>query len=207
VFHSHLSVQAGCYQNACFAVATAKAGIEDGSELFGHSIIVNPQGEIIAMAASWDDELITADCDLDMRVRAHDGVRIRKAPPAGDVWADHRTDGRGRDRRGGVNSALTDRVPGGGMSGIGAVTPAKTKLPVEDTAAGGYGGSRRGSLASRSLTTIWSSAAHKLDVEAFSGNQNGRRPPSCQGNASEGRGRHDGFRCGPSPYGLKTGQS
>jgi predicted amidohydrolase len=66
VFHSHLSIQAGCYQNACFAVATAKAGTEDGCELFGHSIIVNPQGEIVAMAASWDDELITADCDLDM---------------------------------------------------------------------------------------------------------------------------------------------
>jgi N-carbamoyl-D-amino-acid hydrolase len=66
VFHSHLSIQAGCYQNACFAVATAKAGIEDGAELFGHSIIVNPQGEIIAMAASWDDELITAECNLDM---------------------------------------------------------------------------------------------------------------------------------------------
>jgi predicted amidohydrolase len=66
VFHSHLSIQAGCYQNACFAAATAKAGVEDGCELFGHSIIVNPQGEIIAMAASWDDELITADCDLDL---------------------------------------------------------------------------------------------------------------------------------------------
>ena len=66
VFHSHLSIQAGCYQNACFAVATAKAGIEDGNELFGHSIIVNPQGEIVAMATSWDDELLTADCNLDM---------------------------------------------------------------------------------------------------------------------------------------------
>jgi predicted amidohydrolase len=66
VFHSHLSIQAGCYQNSCFAVSTAKAGTEDGCELFGHSIIVNPQGEIIAMATSWDDELITADCDLDM---------------------------------------------------------------------------------------------------------------------------------------------
>ena len=65
VLHSHLSVQAGCYQNACFAVATAKAGVEDGCELFGHSIIVNPQGEILAQATSWGDELITADCDLD----------------------------------------------------------------------------------------------------------------------------------------------
>ena len=66
VLHSHLSIQAGCYQNATFAVATAKAGVEDGHELFGHSIIVNPQGEIMAQATSWDDELITADLDLDM---------------------------------------------------------------------------------------------------------------------------------------------
>ncbi|MBP0492734.1 N-carbamoyl-D-amino-acid hydrolase [Roseomonas indoligenes] len=66
VLHSHLSIQAGCYQNACFGVATAKAGVEDGHELFGHSIIVNPQGEIMAQATSWDDELITADLDLGM---------------------------------------------------------------------------------------------------------------------------------------------
>ncbi len=65
VAHNHLSIQAGCYQNATFAVATAKAGVEDGCEMFGHSIIVNPQGEILAQATTWDDELITADCNLD----------------------------------------------------------------------------------------------------------------------------------------------
>ena len=65
VEHSHLSIRSGCYQNACFGVGTAKGGTEDGHELFGHSIIVNPQGEIMAQATTWDDELITADCDLD----------------------------------------------------------------------------------------------------------------------------------------------
>lgn len=65
VLHSHLSIQSGAYQNATFAVATAKAGVEDGHELIGASIIVNPQGEIIAQAASCADELITADCDLE----------------------------------------------------------------------------------------------------------------------------------------------
>ena len=65
VFHSHLSIQAGAYQNATFAVASAKAGVEDGCELFGHSVIVNPQGEIMAQATSWGDELIVADLDLD----------------------------------------------------------------------------------------------------------------------------------------------
>jgi predicted amidohydrolase len=66
VEHSHLSIRAGAYQNACFAVATAKAGSEDGHELFGHSIIVNPQGEIMAQATSWQDELITVEADLGM---------------------------------------------------------------------------------------------------------------------------------------------
>ncbi len=65
VLHSHLSIQAGAYQNAVFAIAAAKAGVEDGCELFGNSVIVNPQGEIMAEATSWSDELITADCDLD----------------------------------------------------------------------------------------------------------------------------------------------
>ena len=65
VFHSHLSIQAGAYQNSCFAIATAKAGTEDGCELFGNSIIVSPQGEIMAEATTWDDELITADLDFD----------------------------------------------------------------------------------------------------------------------------------------------
>jgi len=66
VFHSHLSIQAGCYQNATWGVAVAKAGVEDGHELFGHSIIVNPQGEIVAMADSWGDQLVTCEADLGM---------------------------------------------------------------------------------------------------------------------------------------------
>lgn len=65
VEHSHLSVRAGCYQNACWGIACAKAGTEDGNELFGHSIIVNPGGEIVAMADTWGDQLITHEADLD----------------------------------------------------------------------------------------------------------------------------------------------
>ncbi len=91
VFHSHLSVQAGCYQNSCFAAAVAKAGTEDGHELFGHSIVVNPQGEIVAQAASWDDELIVADCDLDMcrlgRETIFDFARHRRPEHYGPIVA------------------------------------------------------------------------------------------------------------------------
>ena len=91
VFHSHLSVQAGCYQNACFAASVAKAGTEDGHELFGHSIIVNPQGEIMAQATSWDDELIVADCDLEMcrlgRETIFDFARHRRPEHYGRITA------------------------------------------------------------------------------------------------------------------------
>lgn len=66
VAQSHLSAQAGCYQNCCFAVSVAKAGTEENVEMFGQSIIVNPHGEIIAQTSTWEDELIVADCDFDL---------------------------------------------------------------------------------------------------------------------------------------------
>ena len=65
-FHSQLVAQANAYMNATWAVAVAKAGDEDGSGLIGGSCIVDPNGRIVAEAASLSDELIVADCDLDM---------------------------------------------------------------------------------------------------------------------------------------------
>ena len=64
-FHNDLSIQAGCYQNGLWAVAVAKAGLEEGSELIGGSIIVAPTGEVLARAAGVGDEVISAEIDLD----------------------------------------------------------------------------------------------------------------------------------------------
>ena len=64
-FHSKLVVQANAYMNATWAVAVAKAGNEDGSGLIGGSCIVDPNGLIVAEAATLADEVIVADCDLD----------------------------------------------------------------------------------------------------------------------------------------------
>jgi N-carbamoyl-D-amino-acid hydrolase len=68
LFHNRLSVQAGAYQNSCWVVAVAKAGVEDGHPLFGGSLIVNPDGEIVAEATTEDDEVLVAPCDLDATV-------------------------------------------------------------------------------------------------------------------------------------------
>lgn len=72
-FHNELSVQAGCYQNGLWAVAVAKAGLEEGCELIAGSMIVAPTGEIVARAATSADEVITACIDLDRctEIRAH----------------------------------------------------------------------------------------------------------------------------------------
>jgi predicted amidohydrolase len=66
LFHSNLSVQAGAYQNALWVIAAAKAGTEEGVHQIGGSCVVAPSGEILARAASEDDELIVADCDLEL---------------------------------------------------------------------------------------------------------------------------------------------
>ena len=65
IFHSNLAVQAGAYQNSTWVVSVAKAGVEDGAGLIGSSVIVNPNGEIVARAESLEDELLVWDCDLD----------------------------------------------------------------------------------------------------------------------------------------------
>jgi N-carbamoyl-D-amino-acid hydrolase len=68
MFQHRLSLQAGAYQNATFVVAAAKAGVEDGHHMIGGSMIVDPNGEILAQAETEDDELVVADCDLDATV-------------------------------------------------------------------------------------------------------------------------------------------
>ncbi len=65
-FHSTLVVQANAYMNATWAVAVAKAGDEDGSGLIGGSCIVDPNGLIVAQAATLGDEVLVAECDLDL---------------------------------------------------------------------------------------------------------------------------------------------
>jgi predicted amidohydrolase len=65
MFHNHVVMQAGAYQNSCFVVGVAKAGTEDGHRLIGGSAVIDPDGVIVAEAKTLDDELLVADCDLD----------------------------------------------------------------------------------------------------------------------------------------------
>ncbi|WP_298954287.1 N-carbamoyl-D-amino-acid hydrolase [uncultured Methylobacterium sp.] len=65
LFHHRLSVQAGAYQNATWVVAVAKAGNEDGHLLTGGTLIVDPNGFIVAELPGEADGVIVHPCDLD----------------------------------------------------------------------------------------------------------------------------------------------
>jgi N-carbamoyl-D-amino-acid hydrolase len=66
MFHNHLPMQAGAYQNTVWVAAAAKAGLEEGQALIGGSCIISPTGEIAALAMSIDDEIVIHRADLDL---------------------------------------------------------------------------------------------------------------------------------------------
>jgi predicted amidohydrolase len=63
-FHHRLSCQAGSYQNACWSVNVAKCGEENGQWMIGGSMIVHPDGHVVAESKTLADELIVAEIDL-----------------------------------------------------------------------------------------------------------------------------------------------
>ncbi len=65
MFHNHVTMQSGAYQNSTWVIGVAKAGNEDDNDLMGGSVIIAPTGEIVAQCRTLGDELIMADCDLD----------------------------------------------------------------------------------------------------------------------------------------------
>jgi len=76
-------MQAGAYQNGTWVVGVAKCGKEEGCDMIGQSAIIAPSGEIVALASTLGDELVTAR----LRSRSHalvqgDDLQLRAPPPA-----------------------------------------------------------------------------------------------------------------------------
>lgn len=65
LYHSELSMTSAAYQNATWVVGVAKAGDEDGHPLMGGSMIVDPNGYVMARAETEGDELIVHACDME----------------------------------------------------------------------------------------------------------------------------------------------
>lgn len=66
VHHHLIMAQSMAFQNATWLVETAKAGVEDGFRMFGHSVIVAPTGEIAAKSQTEEDEVICVNADIDL---------------------------------------------------------------------------------------------------------------------------------------------
>ncbi|KXT17662.1 hypothetical protein AC579_9042 [Pseudocercospora musae] len=66
IFHHKLTMQSNSYMNATFSICAARCGMDDGKyNLIGSSLIVDPEGKILAETKTKEDEVIVADCDLD----------------------------------------------------------------------------------------------------------------------------------------------
>ncbi|WRT69220.1 uncharacterized protein IL334_006204 [Kwoniella shivajii] len=66
MFHHKLVVQAHAYTNSLFCITSGRSGLDDGLHpLIPGSMIVNPEGHIIAESKTEDDELVIAEIDLD----------------------------------------------------------------------------------------------------------------------------------------------
>jgi deaminated glutathione amidase len=63
--HWHALQRSRAIENGAFMISAAQAGLhEDGRETFGHSMIVNPWGHMMAVANGTEPETIFADIDL-----------------------------------------------------------------------------------------------------------------------------------------------
>lgn len=63
--HHLIPMQAAAYQNGLWIIASAKAGLEEGCHMMGHSCVIAPSGEVVALSSTDDDELLPYRIDLD----------------------------------------------------------------------------------------------------------------------------------------------
>ncbi|MGV3550444.1 carbon-nitrogen hydrolase family protein [Rhizobium sp.] len=63
--HWEILLRARAIENGAFLIAAAQAGLhEDGRETFGHSMIIDPWGRVLASAGGTGEAVITADIDI-----------------------------------------------------------------------------------------------------------------------------------------------
>jgi len=65
VMHHLIPMQSAAYQNGTWIVATAKAGPEEGCDMMGHSCVIAPSGQVVALSTTVEDELLVYSLDLD----------------------------------------------------------------------------------------------------------------------------------------------
>lgn len=73
--HWEILLRARAIENGMFVIAAAQAGLhEDGRETFGHSMIVDPWGKILASAGGTGEAVVLADIDISAVKTARDKI-------------------------------------------------------------------------------------------------------------------------------------
>jgi predicted amidohydrolase len=63
--HWEILLRARAIENGMFVIAAAQAGVhEDGRETFGHSMIIDPWGKVLASAGETGEAVVVADIDI-----------------------------------------------------------------------------------------------------------------------------------------------
>ena len=73
--HWEILLRARAIENGMFVIAAAQAGKhEDGRETFGHSMIIDPWGKVLASAGGTGEAVIIAEIDVAAVKSAHDKI-------------------------------------------------------------------------------------------------------------------------------------
>ncbi|WP_087000321.1 carbon-nitrogen hydrolase family protein [Rhizobium sullae] len=73
--HWEILLRARAIENGVFVIAAAQAGVhEDGRETYGHSMIIDPWGKVLASAGGTGEVVIVADIDRTAVKAAHDKI-------------------------------------------------------------------------------------------------------------------------------------
>ncbi len=73
--HWHVLIRARAIENGAFVIAAAQGGLhEDGRETYGHSLIVDPWGKILAEADHDEPGVIVAEIDTGLVARARQKI-------------------------------------------------------------------------------------------------------------------------------------
>ncbi|MET0747807.1 MAG: carbon-nitrogen hydrolase family protein [Rhizobium sp.] len=73
--HWEILLRARAIENGMFVIAAAQAGVhQDGRETFGHSMIIDPWGRILASAGGAGEAVLVAEIDVAAVKAAHDKI-------------------------------------------------------------------------------------------------------------------------------------
>lgn len=91
--HWHVLLRARAIETGCFVFATCQSGMHGKARTYGHSLVVNPWGAIIAEGPEDDEAIVIAEIDVSEVAQArsripalkHDRPYVKPAPASADA--------------------------------------------------------------------------------------------------------------------------